>query len=69
MDPTILISAIEQADGILLDLIADAVRNRYHALYPDEEIIFLSLPRHDYAERRRILELLPHMDISKTGTA
>ena len=33
-----------------------SVMERYQALFPGEEIVFLSLPRDDPAERRRIIE-------------
>ena len=35
---------------------ACAVMKRYGELFPEEEIVFLSMPKHDPAERRRILE-------------
>jgi len=62
MELQTLITAIEQADGLTIDEIIDALRRRYQKLYPDEEIIFLSLPRNDRSERRRILEYLPNLE-------
>lgn len=35
---------------------AFAVMKRYGELFPEEEIVFLSMPKNDPAERRRILE-------------
>lgn len=43
---------------------AFAVMKRYGELFPEEEIVFLSLPKDDPAERRGILErvcALEHM--------
>jgi len=62
MELQLLLSAIEQADGNIIDEIIDALRHRYHTIYPDEEIVFLSLPRYDSQERKRILELILKME-------
>ena len=58
-----LITAIEQADGYIIDEIISALQRRCRNLYPDEEIIYLSLPRHDHKERRRILESILRMEL------
>lgn len=39
-----------------LSQIVFSVMRRYRELYPQEEIVFLSLPKDDPAERCRILE-------------
>ena len=58
-----LITAIEQADGYIIDEIISALQRRCRNLYLDEEIIYLSLPRHDHKERRRILESILRMEL------
>ena len=62
MELKTLLSAIAQADGYALDEIIDALQCRYQSLYPGEEIVFLSLPRHDWEERKRILDLIVKME-------
>lgn len=54
-----VLSKIVQADDIEISEIIKAVIRRYEAAYPDWEIIFLSLPKHDPVERcQRIEEAL-----------
>ena len=53
-----LLSAIEQADCNTLTQIVQSVIARYHGLFPDEDVFFLSLPVHDREERRCTLERL-----------
>ena len=53
-----LLSAIEQADCNALTQIVRSVIARYHGLFPDEDVFFLSLPVHDREERRCTLERL-----------
>lgn len=69
MELQMLLSAIEQADGCIIDEIIDALRRRYHTLFPDYEIIFLSLPRSDREERKRILELILKMEAASKEIA
>ena len=47
---------IAAADLSMLSEIVRAVIGRYDALDDREEIIFLSLPKNDPAQRRRIIE-------------
>lgn len=51
-----LIQRIEQADDILTGEIIQAVIRRHRRFYPDWELVVLSLPKKDVAERKRILE-------------
>ena len=53
---------ILQAQPQELDAICDALQSRYRMLYPDEEIVFLSLPRYDREERIRILSQILDME-------
>lgn len=46
-----LCERIETADGYEIDELLNAVKRRYDRLYPDSEILFLSFPRHDAAQR------------------
>ena len=57
-----LIQTIEQADGELVDEIIQALQRRYQKLYPQWEVMFLSVPREDCEERRRILERIFQME-------
>ena len=41
-----------------LNAIVFAVLKRYHQLNADEEVVFLSLPRHDKEERERIIRAI-----------
>ena len=38
--------------------IVKAVRNRYGELFSEEEVVFLSLPKHDMKERQRIIHAI-----------
>lgn len=53
-----VLDRIEYADGIEIDSIIQAIRNRYSRLHPDWELIILSLRRGDEAERRQNAQLL-----------
>ncbi len=53
-----LLSVIERADCNTLTQIVQSVIARYHELFPDEDVFFLSLPVHDREERRCTLERL-----------
>ena len=46
---------IELASASELPLIVKELTRRYEALFPDEEVIFLSLPKEGEAERVRIM--------------
>lgn len=46
-----IISEIKNADSAELSAIVQAVIARYRVLFPNEEVIFLSLSREDRAER------------------
>lgn len=49
---------IETANDRELSQIVQAVLSRYRVLFPDEEVIFLSLPIHDREERARLWDLM-----------
>ena len=53
---------IAAADLSMLSKIVRAVIGRYNALDDREEIIFLSLPKHDPAQRQRIIESVLQFD-------
>ena len=44
------------ADSSELNEIALAVLRRYDDLFAEEEVVFLSLPKHDREERKRIIQ-------------
>lgn len=50
-----LIERIEQADDRTISRIIQAVIRRYGKLYPDQEIVFLSLPVGEQEERLQVL--------------
>ncbi len=50
-----LIQKIAEADDTTLSEIVQAVIRRYGSLRSDWEIMFLSLAKYDYEERKRIL--------------
>ena len=47
---------VETADSVELSQSVLAVLHRYGQLFEEEEVIFLSLPRHNIQERRRIIQ-------------
>lgn len=49
---------IETANDLELSQIVQALLSRYHVLFPDEEVIFLSLPLHDREERARLWAMM-----------
>lgn len=53
-----ILSKIQQSDGDELSLIIAAVIERYKAVFPDWEVMFLSLPRNDPDACIRELELI-----------
>lgn len=53
----VILRMIETADDGALSEIVRAVLRRYAKLFPEEEVVFLSIPKQDMQERRRILEL------------
>lgn len=56
-----ILAAISQADDCQLSEMVQAIIRRYGNLHPQEEILFLSLPRESPEERQRILTALPQM--------
>lgn len=50
-----LLTQIEQADDIGISRIIQAVIRRYGRVYPDHEVVFLSLPINDPEERQLVL--------------
>lgn len=53
----VALSVIEQADDDEIKELELAICRNQNRKYPHEEVLFLSLPRHDRAERARVLEL------------
>ena len=53
MDLERIIAQINQADAYE---IVEKAMDRYRAVYPEREIIYLSLPKYDLPARKRILE-------------
>ena len=49
---------IETATDRELSQIVQVVLSRYRVLFPDEEVIFLSLPLHDREERAKLWALM-----------
>ena len=47
---------INRADSSELSEIVQEVLRRYGKLFAQEEVVFLSLPRHDLQERQRIIQ-------------
>ena len=52
-----LIEEILRADGEALNKISNAVEERYRRLFPDQEVVYLTLPRNNLEEREKQLEL------------
>ena len=50
-----ILAQIASAEAQELSKIVQAVLARYDVLFPEEEVIFLSLPKYDQAERSAIL--------------
>ena len=49
------LSQIKDADCKELTTLVQAILARYDALFPEDEVFFLSLPKHDRHEREAIL--------------
>lgn len=58
MDSKELLSQIRQADGAALNDIAQALTERYHILFPNDDVFFLSLPKNNPQERQRLLQMM-----------
>ena len=56
MDKELIYEYIEEADRRETMEILDAVVNRFRELYENQELILLTLPRDNAAERRRHIE-------------
>ena len=52
----IICRLIGSADSLELNEIALAVLRRYDDLFAEEDVVFLSLPKHDREERKRIIQ-------------
>ena len=46
---------VNTADSSELSQIVQAVVRRYGSIFEEEEVVFLSLPKHDTQERHRII--------------
>ena len=53
---------IDTADLLELGEIVKSILHRYDELVADEEIVFLSLPKHDRNERERIIRGVVQLD-------
>ena len=57
---------MDTADSMELSEIVQAVVRRYAKLFADEEVVFLSLPKHNREERcriiRAVLEIEQHLE-------
>lgn len=62
----ILISQITQADDVEITEIIRAVIRRYTLVYPEWEVMFLSVPREANARREQLEEMLRLLE--KQGT-
>ena len=49
---------IKKMDSTELDVILQAVEERYRVLFPDWEIVSVSLPRHDLEMREMYLNMM-----------
>lgn len=58
MELTKLLEAIDGAGERELNAVVLRLLKRYADLFPEEEILFLSLPLKDQEERRRIMDAL-----------
>ena len=61
MDTKELLSQIRQADAAALNDIAQTLMERYHTLFPDDDVIFLSLPKNNPQERQRLLQMVQNL--------
>ena len=57
---------IERADSSELSDIVLHVLKRYQELFAEEEVVFLSLPKHDCAERSRIISAVLELEEKRT---
>ena len=57
MELSEILSFISQADDSQLNTITDALSARYKALFPDWEVVYLSLPLQDPERREQLWEL------------
>ena len=53
---------IDSADSSELNEIVRCVLHRYDELFADEEVVFLSLPKHHKEERQRIIRAVLQME-------
>lgn len=53
---------VGSADSVELSRIVLAVLCRYGQLFAEEEVVFLSLPKHNIQERRRIIQGILDME-------
>lgn len=51
------IEEILRADSEALNKISNAVEERYRRLFPDQEVVYLTLPRNNLEEREKQLVL------------
>ena len=53
-----ILRRIERADDLEIGEVIQAVIRRYQKIYPEWEAIFLTIPRNDPEERKRIMEMI-----------
>ena len=60
-----VLAFIEDADEDTVNCILDAIFARKMDLFPEWDVIYISLPRHDKQNRRKILESALNMVIAR----
>ena len=53
-----VLQKIESADDHEIEQIMDAVRKRFAGAFPDWEVLYISLPKHNEKERQKTLDYL-----------
>ena len=66
MDIPTVLKIIQQADDTELNLMLDAITQRYAILHPNWEIAFLSWPLEDPEARKRLLEFALKYNLNPT---
>lgn len=62
-----ILKQIEAADDIEINQIIDAVTRRYLTVFPDEEILFLSVPRDPEKRNAQLALMLEQLKMEKLG--
>ena len=56
-----VLAYIEDADALEIDPILNAITRRYCRLFPDWDILFLSLPREPEQRKHQLEQMLEHI--------